>query len=52
MNRDEADEIVIQARLQAGWITEADLLNENEALEDEAESEDAGGVDETVAEQG
>ena len=52
VNRDEADEIVIQARLQAGWITEADLLNENEALEDEAESEDAGGVDETVAEQG
>ena len=52
VSRDEADEIVIQARLQAGWITEADLLNENEALEDEAESEDAGGVDETVAEQG
>ena len=52
VNRDEADEIVIQARLQAGWITEADLLSENEALEDEAESEDAGGVDETVAEQG
>lgn len=52
VSRDEADEIVIQARLQAGWITEADLLSENEALEDEAESEDAGGVDETVAEQG
>ncbi|MEO1198342.1 MAG: transcription termination factor NusA [Pseudomonadota bacterium] len=45
VSREEAEAIVMQARLLAGWITEADLAppepEEGEALEDEAMS-DAG----------
>jgi N utilization substance protein A len=39
--RDENESIIMQARLKAGWITEADLVKE-EAAEDAAEAETTG----------
>ena len=39
MIREEAEEMIIQARLKAGWITEADLappLEEEEGAEEGA----------------
>jgi len=43
VSRDEAEDMIMQARLKAGWITEADLAGpaEEESAE-EAASEDAG----------
>jgi len=34
---EEANSLIMQARLKAGWITEADLAVEDEAVEDDAE---------------
>ena len=40
LSRDECEAIIMQARLKAGWITEADLAKE--AAEEAAEPETAG----------
>ncbi|MGV3551537.1 transcription termination factor NusA [Rhizobium sp.] len=47
ISRTEAEAMIVQARLSAGWITEEDLAREAEALA--AESADAAEEDETVA---
>jgi N utilization substance protein A len=41
VSREEAEEMVIQARLKAGWITEADLAPADAELEAEAAAEGA-----------
>ena len=35
VSREEAEEMILQARLRAGWITEADLAAEEQPLEEE-----------------
>jgi N utilization substance protein A len=35
VSREEAEEMILQARLKAGWITEADLAAEEQPLEEE-----------------
>ncbi|WP_099865757.1 transcription termination factor NusA [Pararhizobium haloflavum] len=40
LTRVEADEMIIKARLAAGWITEADLQSQSEEADEEAESAD------------
>ncbi len=35
MSREEAEEMILQARLKAGWITEADLVADEQPLEEE-----------------
>ena len=41
LTRDECEAIVMQARLKAGWITEADLVKEAAEEAAEAETTDA-----------
>jgi N utilization substance protein A len=36
VSREEAEEMILQARLKAGWITEADLMPAEEAIEEGA----------------
>ena len=33
ISREEAEEMILQARLRAGWITEADMASEEETEE-------------------
>jgi len=35
VSREEAEEMILQARLKAGWITEADLASAEEVVEEE-----------------
>ncbi|WP_235890583.1 transcription termination factor NusA [Martelella alba] len=49
LSRVEAENMVVQARLAAGWITEADLASAAEEAEEEAEAEDTGEEGDVVA---
>jgi N utilization substance protein A len=33
ISRDEAERLIMQARVQAGWITEADLVKQGEGAD-------------------
>ncbi|WP_176084958.1 transcription termination factor NusA [Martelella sp. HB161492] len=50
LSRVEAENMVVQARLAAGWITEADLASAAEAAEEDAVAEEAGEEGDAVAE--
>ncbi|MNL87872.1 hypothetical protein D3C87_2172640 [compost metagenome] len=41
ISRVEAEQMVVQARLLAGWITEEDLAKDAEAVEADAAEQDA-----------
>ena len=42
LSADEANDLIMQARLKAGWITEADLVREEEGEEEEEEAGEVG----------
>jgi N utilization substance protein A len=44
VSRAEAEQMVVAARLKVGWITEEDLLVEEEEAGEEAEKEGVGAL--------